>query len=158
MHALCLQQLSPYLSYCFFRLGHVDQSSGALLVQFAGQYRYGGAGNRDADFMAGAILQGCACWHPWNVVVDLSRVWYQWGDQIADALSMRYETESMAVVIGPDCAAALATLWFGKTTHRPATDREGVFASIKDARRYLCQEPWEARPFEAPPYFLRPCA
>lgn len=79
MKELRVEKLARYLTHNFYALGRVAQASGALIVQFRGKYRYGGLGNPDARYMRGVILQGCETWEPWNLIVDLSRLSYEWG-------------------------------------------------------------------------------
>lgn len=150
MTPLDITREAPLLWYRLFALGHPYAESGAVVVQFGGVYRWGGCGNPDARFMHGVVGLADTLFEPWNLIVDLSSLSYEWGDAILDFAPLASHS-SLALVVGPDCEHGLATLFFGMPTTKRAIQRSGVFASVKAARRYLCTPPWQPRGFSRQP-------
>ena len=107
-----------------------------LIAKFTGDYRYGSGGKPDLRFMGGMTRMAVAIWHPAAVVLDLSDLRYEWGDDMSELLSPTFAGKKAAVVVSPKCARAIATLLWGGNTQRAATEAEFIFESVEQA--------WEA--------------
>jgi hypothetical protein len=106
-----------------------------LMAKFIGKYRPGSAGSPDAHFILEMTKMAVGIWQPAALVLDLSDLQYEWGDEMDWLLPPRVGRKA-AVVVGPGCAPAIATLLWGLTTSKPATDAEFIFDTVQAA--------WEA--------------
>jgi hypothetical protein len=104
-----------------------------LIVKFAGDYRDGSAGKPDLRFMVGTTKMAAAIWQPAALVLDLSELRYEWGDDLIELVSPTVAGKKMAVVVGPKCARAIATLLWGTETQREATEADFIFANVEAA-------------------------
>jgi hypothetical protein len=105
-----------------------------LIAKFRGQYRDGSAGAPDAAFIEGLTRTALEVWSPAALVLDLSELRYDWGDEMASLLDIGDDGGlKTAVVVGPGCARAIATLMWGVDTTREATEAEGIFATVEEA-------------------------
>lgn len=104
-----------------------------LIAKFTGDYRDGSAGKPDLRFMVGMTKTAVAIWQPAALVVDLSELRYEWGDDLADLVSPTVAGKKTAVVVGPKCARAIATLLWGTETQREATEADFIFANVEAA-------------------------
>jgi hypothetical protein len=110
-----------------------------LIAKFLGDYRDGSAGKPDLRFIVGMTKMAVAIWYPAALVLDLSELRYEWGDDMNELLSPTFGGERAAVVVGPKCAraiATLATLLWGVSTQKAATEADFIFESVEEA--------WEA--------------
>ena len=107
-----------------------------LIAKFIGDYRDGSAGKPDLQFMAGLARMAVAIWHPAAVVLDLSELRYEWGDDMDELLSPTFAGKKAAVVVGPKCARAIATLLWGISTQKAAAEADFIFETVEQA--------WEA--------------
>lgn len=147
MKRLDLTQLAQHLHYAVHGLGHYRHETGAIVVAFIGMYRWGGAGHPDALFMRDISALAVECLEPQNLILDLSRLWYQWGDEMWDIVPPNHYGP-VALVPGPACEQGLVSLWFGQDATEQVVERAGVFTSIGAARRYLCTPPWPKTGFD----------
>jgi hypothetical protein len=108
-------------------------SYATLIAKFAGRYREGSGGNPDARFICGMLKAAIEVWRPGALVINFSELDYVWGDEMDWFLSPTFNNLPAAVVIGPGCAAAIATLIWGLNTNRPATDADFVFDTVQKA-------------------------
>lgn len=144
-----------------FFLDEEDESGeGAILVAaFRGRYRIGCLGAPDATYMSRMTQTAAVLWDAQGVVLDLAELEYEWGDDLEGLVSgggwitaalapgemMMHQLfgasppppTPFAVVVGPGCRDAIATLLFGINTTRPATDAEHIFDSLPDAIAYV---------------------
>ncbi len=103
-----------------------------LIAKFAGHYREGSAGRPDACFVLGMARTAVEVWHAAALVLDLSELQYQWGDEMEHLLPPDVGVPA-AVVVGPGCARSIATLlWDDVNTAHEATEAEFVFANLQD--------------------------
>src|SRR5262245_57191729 len=58
-----------------------------LVVKFKGKYRYGSSGNPDATFMSAMAEAGIVAWGPAGLILDLSELAYEWGDQLEEVFA-----------------------------------------------------------------------
>jgi hypothetical protein len=128
---------------CEFQLETTGRNSFqyTLIARFSGDYRDGSAGKPDARFIAGMTRMGVAIWHPAALILDLSELRYEWGDDLGEILPPGGKHLRSAVVIGPGCARAIATLLWGVNTQKAATEAEFIFDNLEAA--------WEAVRYQA---------
>jgi len=107
-----------------------------LIAKFIGEYREGAAGSPDAQFMIGMTNLAVGLWQPTGLVLDLSDLRYNWGDEMGLLLPPSV-TCKCAIVIGPPCARAIATLLWGIDTQESATDAEFIFESVQAAWEFV---------------------
>lgn len=167
--AVTLAQACPQLTHSFALLpqsaapvgpGTQDaQHLPCLMVRFAGHYGIGSAGNGDAECMRGLVDLACGLWPHASLVIDLRELHYTWGDEI-DKAFRHPDKRPTALLVGPHCEAALATLLDGENPHstRWATDFHWVFNQLDDALAHLsgvcsslAHQAWDA---PAPPLSL----
>jgi hypothetical protein len=109
-----------------------------LIAKFRGRYRYGSAGAPDAAFIAGLTQTALEVWNAAAVVLDLSEVSYEWGDEMDLLFDVGASRGAKsAIVVGPACARAIATLMWGTETTRLATEAEKIFDTVEEAWRYV---------------------
>lgn len=141
MKKLSLSDACPTMAYeIHITEGEPYKSDRSLVISFSGQYRDGSLGNPDASYMKGIINLASDIWWHKSLVIDLSGLRYEWGDMIEVALDPPGK-RSVAIVVGPECESALATLWFGLDTTQRATEQEGVFNSVEAALAHLRRTP-----------------
>jgi hypothetical protein len=86
----------------------------------------------------GLTLTAIEVWNPAGVVLDLSELHYDWGDEMDLLLDVASDRSvKSAVVVGPACARAIATLMWGVDTKRPATEAENIFDNVEEAWQYV---------------------
>jgi hypothetical protein len=121
-----------------FKLETTDESyfRSILIARFIGDYRGGSSGRPDAVYMTGMLRMAVELWGPAGLVLDLSGVRYDWGDEMYWLLPPDVGGKKAAVVVGPKCARAIATLLWGVNTTKEATEAEFIFDNVVAA--------WEA--------------
>lgn len=140
MREVRLADECPTIGHHFFLAGGDEEGFGqTLVVAFSGQYRDGSLGNPDATYMYGLLSLACQLWHHRGLVIDLSGLSYEFGDQILMALAHPFGLPS-ALVVGPGCEAALATLISEECPAPPVTDFEWVFDTVDDALDYVARQ------------------
>jgi hypothetical protein len=104
----------------------------------AADYRDGSEGAPDAHFMCGLTEIALEIWRPAALVLDLSELQYDWGDEMDLVLSVgQRQHVPSAVVIGPGCSRAIATLFWGTDTSRLATEAENIFTDLDAAWKHV---------------------
>ncbi|MEB1609342.1 hypothetical protein VDQ74_05465 [Xanthomonas campestris pv. campestris] len=116
--------------------GEAYRSNRALVVSFTGHYRDGSRGNPDAAYMRAIIRLRCDLWWQKGLVIDLSALRYDFGDMIESAFDHPRDLP-VAIVVSPLAGRALATLWYGEDTDRPATQQNDVFDNLPDAISFV---------------------
>ncbi len=132
---------AEFTVHCEFALSRpqTQRTGGMLKATVRGTFGVGSAGNIHARYLCGMITTAHATWRPAALLLDLSGLVYTWGDAMADVLDAGGDLGvPSAVVVGPPCQQALATLMFQdvNTTHN-ATEREGVFDELSAATEWL---------------------
>ncbi len=127
-----------------YRIGSDGDGKKILVVSFQGEYRPGSAGNSDAAFMCGASAAGVNALSPYAVIFDFSKLKYVWGDMLEAVYAtaprfLNSETESFAVVVGPECEEAIRTLELGENSNEPISAIPWAHRSIESACSYLEQ-------------------
>ncbi|MFO0942544.1 MAG: hypothetical protein U0930_17550 [Pirellulales bacterium] len=104
-------------------------------LSFEGNYRDGSSGAPDAHYMVGirSIVQGA--WYPSAMILDLSKLSYDWGDEMD--LLIPSDGDRDAVIVGDQCSNALATLMFGIDTRKSITDAANYFDNFASALAYV---------------------
>jgi hypothetical protein len=114
-----------------------------LIVRFSGVYRDGSEGNPDAKYMYAMAEAGIAAYDTDGVILDFENLSYQWGDRIEQVFSAGtarrtgLEPFPLAVIAGPGCAPALASLEWGIGTTRKATEMDEMFETLDEAVNWL---------------------
>jgi len=95
--------------------GHQSSLPEFLYVAFTGVYPIGSAGATDAKFLDSMMVAFQRAWHAESLIVDLSGLDYQWGDQMDFIFDVGYELPSrchkpLAIIVGDGCRDALKTL------------------------------------------------
>ncbi|MGC3957537.1 MAG: hypothetical protein QM813_06135 [Verrucomicrobiota bacterium] len=138
LQAVQLGQDNP-IQYAFFLSGRI------LVARFSGLYRPGHSGKPDCLFIEGIAATAMDVWNCRGLVLDLSNLDYQWGDEMEWLLPIRRTCTKVnfpsATVVGPKCRNAIATLIFDdpKTT-RLATEHECIFDDVGSALLYVRQQ------------------
>lgn len=107
-----------------------------LIARFIGTYADGSSGRPDAAFILGMTRAALDVWHPGSLVLDLSELKYDWGDEM-DWLLPPESHRPTAVIVGPACEKAIATLMFGRDSTRLATEADFIFSNLNEALVYL---------------------
>ena len=86
-----------------------------LVIKFSGTYRYGNKGAPDARFMLGTIRGAIGAWHSMSIILDLSKLKYDWGDEMNDVIDIGFglSTECefpLVVVVSEKCRDGLKKL------------------------------------------------
>ena len=119
-----------------FRTGETSEPArlDVLVVSYTGTYRFGSAGNPDAQYMCAMARAGISAFDPWAVVHDLWGLSYDWGDRLEEAMYVAPEHDPdayVASVIGPACEAGVRSLMgIGQD---PLPERLGIFRTLNDA-------------------------
>lgn len=124
---LKLEAVCPTLSYEFKFLNLRDtQLVDILIISFHGKYRDGSAGRPDAGLIKGIIKTGLSVLNPFSLLIDLSGMEYNWGDDF-DISFEEAEGVKTVVMVGDKCRMAMSTLAFGVNTQRDIVDNEFFF-------------------------------
>ena len=115
-----------------------------LVVRFTGKYRQGSAGAPDARFMFAMLEAAIGAWKCWALILDLSGLAYEWGDDIEGIWSMRLSyawTEEgedlIALIVGPESERALASLYYDEDLNRTSFSEPWVFRDFPSAWNYI---------------------
>jgi hypothetical protein len=133
--ALKLEDLSS-IKYEFFACTLPDQSRlNTLIVVFEGEYRYGSAGNPDAQFMTAIIKAGLAAWDPPALILDLQQLYYAWGDLMVEVLCsgqdlLLNQPVPTAVVVSDRNVQGLTSLVLDEMLSDP---KKWLFTSLESA-------------------------
>ena len=109
-----------------------------LIARFRGRYRDGSAGAPDAALIRGLTHTAIEVWRPAAVVLDLSELHYEWGDEMATLFDVGLDHNmKCAIVVGPACSKAIATLMWGVNTTRSPSEAENIFDNVEEAWEYV---------------------
>jgi hypothetical protein len=61
-----------------------EKSSDILVIKYSGVYRVGSGGNADAAFMLALAKAAISYTDPDGIVLDISELDYQWGDDVEE--------------------------------------------------------------------------
>ena len=131
------EERCPTISYSIFLdSDEPNQFRKVMLIKLSGQYRDGAKGNPDSEYMYGIILTASRVWHPRAVVIDISDLEYQWGDEFERIYSV-IGVQLWAIVVSDKCRRAMSTLEFGINTKKDITELENFFDNMQDALEYI---------------------
>ncbi|MFO0926306.1 MAG: hypothetical protein U0736_04605 [Gemmataceae bacterium] len=124
---------------CQFQLESTGQNrfTSVLIARFSGDYKDGAAGHPDAVYMAGMLRMGIEMWGPAAVVLDLTDLRYEWGDEMLWLVRPAFHYRKMAIVVGRGCARAIATLMWGVSTNKKATEADFIFDDLEAAWEHV---------------------
>ncbi|MEQ1665521.1 MAG: hypothetical protein ABL927_09125 [Bdellovibrionales bacterium] len=103
-----------------------------LVVSFHGTYRDGSAGSPDAGLIKGIVKTGLSVFDPFSLLIDLSDLEYNWGDNLELSFEETVYTK-IVILVGEKCRRALSTLWYGMHTDKDIVDNELFFDSFEKA-------------------------
>jgi len=104
-----------------------------------GEYKLGSAGNSDARHICGMMAYAQERFTNSFWILDLSELSYEWGDEMDMILDFGAINgiDSVAVVYGTNCIAAVATLAGMDRAPEELLAEEGNFINIQDAYEFL---------------------
>jgi hypothetical protein len=122
----------------------------ALLIAFDGE-----AGNSHEHFgtfalMRAVIAAGVAAWRPVAIVLDLQRLIYDWGDDMADALAVAHPLP-IAVAVSDQNRDSLTSLIEQEMFSEP---KKWLFGSVEQAIEAVDHTVRDRRDFRGPPPFV----
>ncbi len=123
----------PTITYDFkityFRDTHLVDT---LIISFHGNYRDGSAGRPDAGLIKGIITTGRSVFDPFTMLIDLTDLEYNWGDNL-DLSFEETEPTTTVILVGEKCRRAMSTLAFGINTEKDFVDNEFFFDDFEKA-------------------------
>jgi hypothetical protein len=126
-----------------------------LVIQYAGRYGYGSAGNGDATFMCAMARAGLSAFDPFGMIHDLSELDYEWGDRLEELLtigpdaadpgsallgfvfSQPQAASQPAIVVGARSEEAVRTLLLGINSNAPLESIGNVFRDLRSAWAFV---------------------
>ena len=113
-----------------------------MVIKFIGEYASGSMGDSDAQFMYAVGESAVAGWEPEGIVIDCSRLKYEWGDMLDSVWGIgRHHFAKgqfpCAVIVGPDCAEAIRTLELGERSEETIESIDGFFRDFDSAWGYV---------------------
>lgn len=128
-----IEKYCPSITYDFrIKKLRNTQLVDILIISFHGSYRYGSAGSPDAGLIKGIITTGLSIFKPFSLLIDLSDLEYNWGDNLDLSFSETGETNTV-VLIGQKCRRGLSTLSFGIDSTQDIVDNNFFFDSFDKA-------------------------
>jgi hypothetical protein len=121
-------------------------------LAFSGDYRLGSRGAPDAYYISGLVHTVDAIWHPSAMILDLSTLHYEWGNDMD--LVLQPLGEVVAFVVGPKCERAISTLLYGVDTTKSVLEAVHFFDAFEPALKYVRQAlviEWNAKVEKRPP-------
>lgn len=136
MEQVYLKAACPEISYEYF-VSHVHPTMvDTLRVAFKGKYRDGAAGRPDAGYMKGIVVTGIEVWDPVSVIVDLSELEYEWGDNI-NTVFAAVARMKCAIIVSYKNRRGLSMLEFGTHTREDLVDDDFFFDDLEKAIKKL---------------------
>jgi len=119
-----------------------------LTIKYSGKYRFGSAGNDDAQFMYAKGEYGINSYEPMGAILDLTELEYEWGDMMDLVFSIGSDSEfPIVIVIGEKCQKAFGTLIHGIDSKEPATTTDWIFDDFEIAWKHIEEKLEEQRNF-----------
>lgn len=104
-----------------------------LVIKVIGQYRDGSTGNKDAKLIKEIMNTAFALWEPERVLLDITNLKYDWGDDIDYIFEGFDERTPFAVAVGSQCRHAISTLTYGIDTQKDIVDNVDFFDNVEKA-------------------------
>lgn len=113
-----------------------------MILKFIGVYGFGSTGNSDAIFMRAIGEAVLEAWNPGGLIIDLSELSYEWGDQLEDIFyigSYKYRDKPfpIALIVGDHSEEAIRTLILGAWSTKGISEIGWVFKEVSDAWDYI---------------------
>jgi len=108
-------------------------------LAFSGTYRVGSGGKPDAHYIRGIVTITNDIWRPSGIILDLTHLSYEWGDEMELVLEAP-SNHPFAIVVSPLCEPAISSLCCAGTPSKSVLDREDFFDSFESAFQYLRQQ------------------
>ena len=131
---------------CDTFLGEAEKGSGKsiLVIRFKGEYRQGSAGEPDAKYIFAKLQAAYQAWESWGIIIDMSEFKYGWGDDLDGFTALRPfewcdEEYPFALIVGPECETALATLYYGDLDKKSFSE-PWIFRDITTGWKYVEDE------------------
>ncbi len=129
---------------CDFFLGEIKAKSNypVLVIRFTGEYRRGSRGEPDARFIFAMLQAAFQSWECWALILDLSALHYEWGDDIEWLFStqpMQWAGEEYprALIVGQKSERALASLYYDGNLDRTSFSEPWVFRDFASGWKYV---------------------
>jgi hypothetical protein len=114
LHEVTLSDLSPLRHTIRLTEAEGWDTPEFMVISYTGDYRYGSAGAPDARCILATAEAAHRAWYSQAIVLDFSRLSYQWGDEMEWVLGIGGRTGECAyplvIVVGDGCRAAMITL------------------------------------------------
>ena len=101
-----------------------------LHIKFSGTYRLGSAGKTELGYMTGNYELGKAIWRPFKIILDISNVEYEWGDDMELLLDIS-DPKSSVIIVGDKNRKAISTLIYGIDTKKDIVDNKFYFDNLE---------------------------
>lgn len=136
MERVTIEEVCPSIGSTFYvRKLRDTRLNELLIVAVNGIYRRGSAGRADAAYIKGIVELATGLLNPHMIVVDLSDLTYEWGENMD--LEFRLSDLPVAVVVGPKNRKALSTLANGIDSVKDIVDNVHFFADVPSAVRHV---------------------
>ena len=139
---ITLEALSD-VRYSFMTGKHPGKSyeKKVVVIQFEGAFGFGSGGNSDATFMRSMGEAGVQAFDPNAIIIDLSALSYEWGDE-GDEMECVFDIGGdrkvpTALVVGEKCRKAIGTLCFGEDSTQDACEQDWIFDSLDQAWHFV---------------------
>jgi len=103
-----------------------------LIISFHGKYRDGSTGKSDAGLIKGVVKTGLSVFDPFSLLIDLTDLEYNWGDNL-DLSFEEAEPTTTVILVGEKCRRAISTLAFGMDTDKDIVDNDFFFDNFDKA-------------------------
>lgn len=101
-----------------------------LCIKYTGKYRYGSLGKTELGYMIGKYELGKAVWTPFKIIIDISNVIYEWGDDMELLLHIS-DRKSSVMIVGKKNRKSLSTLMYGMETEKDIVDNKFYFDNFE---------------------------
>ena len=125
-------------------------------VSFSGDYRSGSSGAPDAHYIDGLVRTVDAVWSASGLILDLSDLRYEWGDEMD--LVLQPPTAIAAIVVSSKCEPAISTLFYGIDTKETVLDEPHFFDAFDPAIGYVIEAlaaDWNSKVEQNPQWFTQ---
>jgi hypothetical protein len=137
---ISLDNFCPTITYDFkFKNLRDTQLVDILIISFHGKYRDGSAGSPDAGLIKGIIKTGVSVFDPFSVLIDLTDLEYNWGDNLDLSFADTGPTKRV-ILVGDKCRQAMSSLEFGIGTNEDIVDNDLFFDDFDKAIAKLKEE------------------
>lgn len=131
--SVTIDEYCPTITYDF-KIKHLRDTHliEILIISFHGKYRDGSTGNSDAGLIKGIVTTGLSVFDPFSLLIDLTDLEYNWGDNF-DLSFEETEPTTTVILVGEKCRRAMSTLTFGIDTYKDIVDNNFFFDDFDKA-------------------------